>query len=44
MEQTMKKTYIEDVDRGVYDLKNADEYAYKTNAGLTKEIILEISI
>ena len=37
-----KKTYVEDMDRGVYDIRNEFEYAYKSEAGLTEEIIREI--
>lgn len=37
------KTYIEDLDRGVYDVKNEFEYSYKSESGLTEEIIREIS-
>ncbi|WP_425448084.1 Fe-S cluster assembly protein SufB [Dethiothermospora halolimnae] len=38
-----KKTYIEDVERGVYDIKNEFKYRYKSEKGLTEEIIREIS-
>lgn len=38
-----KKTYIEEVDRGVYDIKNEDNFEFKAKKGLTKEIILSIS-
>jgi Fe-S cluster assembly protein SufB len=38
-----KKTYIEDVDRGVYDIKNQDIADYKTESGLTAEIVIDIS-
>ncbi|MBL4931142.1 Fe-S cluster assembly protein SufB [Clostridium paridis] len=38
-----KKTFIEDVDRGIYDVKNEDKFSYKTEKGLTKEVILAIS-
>lgn len=38
-----KKTQIDELDRGVYDIKNEFEYAFKTEAGLTEEIIREIS-
>ncbi|NCC78612.1 MAG: Fe-S cluster assembly protein SufB [Clostridia bacterium] len=37
------KTYIEDLDRGVYDIKNDFEYDYKSESGLTEDIIREIS-
>ncbi|PKM54455.1 MAG: Fe-S cluster assembly protein SufB [Firmicutes bacterium HGW-Firmicutes-5] len=38
-----KRTVIEDVDRGVYDIKNEDIAAYKSEAGLTEAIIRDIS-
>lgn len=37
------KTFIDDLDRGFYDIKNEDKFSYKTQKGLTKEIILDIS-
>lgn len=40
--ETRKKTYVEDMDRGVYDIKNEFEYSYKSDAGLTEDIIREI--
>lgn len=42
MEQR-KKTYVEDVDRGIYDIKNEVRYSYKAESGLTPEIIKSIS-
>lgn len=38
-----KKTYIEDIDRGIYDIKNEFTYKYKSDKGLSPEIIREIS-
>jgi Fe-S cluster assembly protein SufB len=38
-----KKTYVEDLDRGLYDIKNEDNYSYKVSKGLTEDIIKEIS-
>lgn len=38
-----KKTYVEDVDRGIYDVKNPFEYEKATEKGLTEDIIREIS-
>ncbi|MDF2879932.1 MAG: sufB [Clostridiaceae bacterium] len=38
-----KKTYIEDIERGIYDVKNPVKYSYKTEQGLTKAIIEQIS-
>ncbi len=37
------KTYVEDLDRGIYDIKNEFRYTYKSQAGLTPEIVREIS-
>ncbi|HCW73064.1 MAG TPA: Fe-S cluster assembly protein SufB, partial [Clostridiaceae bacterium] len=37
------KTYIDDLDRGVYDIKNDFNYDYKSQSGLTEEIVREIS-
>jgi len=38
-----KKTLIEDIDRGLYDIKNKDRYRYKVSKGLTPQIVLDIS-
>ncbi len=38
-----KKSEIADISRGVYDIKNEDEAAYKSEAGLTEDIIRDIS-
>ena len=38
-----KKTYIEDIERTLYDIRNADRSIYKSDAGLTEEIIRDIS-
>ncbi len=37
------KTQVDDIDRGVYDIKNKDNYDFKIKKGLTREIIEEIS-
>ncbi|ETA81955.1 Fe-S cluster assembly protein SufB [Youngiibacter fragilis] len=37
------KTNIDDLDRGIYDVKNEFTYSYKSEAGLTEDIIREIS-
>ena len=39
----MSKTKIKDINRNIYDIKNKDEYDFKIQKGLTKEIIEEIS-
>ena len=38
-----RKTQVEDVSRGVYDIKNEVHYRLKTKKGLTKEIVNQIS-
>ena len=38
-----KKTYIEDIERALYDIRNEDRSAYKSASGLTREIIRDIS-
>ena len=38
-----KKTYVEDIERTLYDIKDADHSIYKTQSGLTEEIIRDIS-
>ncbi len=42
-EAARKKTYIEDLSRDLYDIHNPFVYSYKTDKGLTPEIVLEIS-
>ncbi len=39
----IEKTHVESVDREIYDVKNKYEYDYRTEAGLTEDIIREIS-
>lgn len=43
MEKEVKKTYVEDVERGIYDIKDRDQSSYKSQAGLNETIIREIS-
>ena len=38
-----KKTFVEDIERTLYDIKDADNSAYKSESGLTEEIIRDIS-
>ena len=37
------KTNLDEINRNIYDIKNKDEYDFKIQKGLTKEIIEEIS-
>lgn len=38
-----EKTYVEDIDRSVYDLRNEDADAYRIRGGLTPAIVEQIS-
>lgn len=38
-----EKTYVEDVDRSLYDFRNVDEDVYKVAEGLTPDIVRQIS-
>ena len=38
-----EKTYVDDIDRSVYDIKEKENDAYKVKAGLTPEIVEKIS-
>lgn len=41
--ENRKKTVIDEMDRGIYDIKNEDKFEFKTDKGLTKEIVTTIS-
>ena len=38
-----KKTYVEDIERTLYDIRNEDHSAYKAQSGLTEDVVLDIS-
>ena len=38
-----EKTYVEDIDRSIYDFKNEDKDAYRIKEGLTADIVRQIS-
>ena len=38
-----RKTYVEDLDRSIYDVKDEFRYSYKADKGLTAEIVKDIS-
>ena len=38
-----KKTFVEDIERTLYDIKNEDRPLYRTEEGLTEEIVRDIS-
>ena len=37
------KNYIQDIERALYDVRDADKSVYKSDVGLTEEIIRDIS-
>ena len=39
----MAKTQLEELNRNIYDIKNKDDYDFKIQKGLTREIVEEIS-
>ena len=39
----MGKTKVQDINRNIYDIKNKDNYEFKMQKGINKEIVLEIS-
>ena len=43
MTKKVEKTYVEDMNRGVYDIKNKFTFRSKTEKGLTEEIVRQIS-
>ena len=38
-----EKTYVEDVDRNMYDFRNDEKDAYRIKNGLTEDIVEKIS-
>ncbi len=38
-----EKTYVEDIDRSLYDFRNEDEDNYKLHEGLTEDIVEQLS-
>ncbi|MCD7842198.1 MAG: Fe-S cluster assembly protein SufB, partial [Lachnospiraceae bacterium] len=38
-----EKTWVEDVNRSIYDIKNEEKDVYRLQAGLTPEIVAQIS-
>lgn len=38
-----EKTYVEDVNRSIYDIRDEEKDAYRVHAGLTAEIVKQIS-
>lgn len=38
-----EKTYVEDINRSMYDFRNEDKDSFKIAAGLTPELVSQIS-
>ena len=38
-----EKTYVEDIDRSMYDFRNEEKDAYRVDEGLTPAIVAKIS-
>lgn len=43
MDQIISKTKVNDINRGIYDIKNDDIASYKSAKGLTRDVVKEIS-
>lgn len=43
MAEEKVRSQVEDINRSIYDIKDAVEFSYKADAGLTEDIIREIS-
>ena len=43
MEESRNKTYVADIERGVYDIKDEMRHRFTTGKGLTEEIVRKIS-
>ena len=43
MADLKEKTYVEDVDRSVYDIRDEEHDAYRLETGLTPEIVEKLS-
>ena len=43
MADQKEKTYVEDVDRSVYDIRDEENDAYRIETGLTPEIVEKLS-
>ena len=43
MAENREKTYVADVDRSIYDIRDAEHDAYRLESGLTPEIVDKLS-
>ena len=37
--QTRKRTYVSDIERGIYDIKDSVDYRYSTGIGLNEDVV-----
>ena len=42
-DKKQEKTYVEDVSRSVYDIRNEEKDVYRVDEGLTEAIVSQIS-
>ena len=41
--QTRKRTYVSDIERGIYDIKDSIDYQFSTGMGLNEDVVKKIS-
>ena len=41
--QSRKRTFVSDIERGIYDIKDKVDYRYSTGVGLNKDVVKKIS-
>lgn len=41
--QTRKRTFVSDIERGIYDIQDVVEYQYSTGMGLNEDVVRKIS-
>ena len=41
--QNRKRTFVSDIERGIYDIKDSIDYSYSTGMGLNEEVVRKIS-
>ena len=41
--QERKRTFVSDIERGVYDIKDSIDYKYSTGLGLNEEVVEKIT-
>ena len=41
--ENKNKTFVDDIERTLYDIRNEDHSAYKSQKGLTEDVVRDIS-